>query len=89
MTWTAVFNIYNEIDHIHHALLAFRGKVDRILVVDGAYGYYPYKHSDVEFKYHSTDGTIDTVGKLISSMRKTQLDIVTVDKPWESETEKK
>lgn len=53
----AVINTYNDKDHIEKTLQSVKGKVDKIVVVDGAYADFPH---DVPY---STDGTLDIAKK--------------------------
>lgn len=85
--WTIVLNVYNEVDHIADVVRSFGNKVEKILVVDGAYSYYPYKHFDQ--KPYSTDGTLDAVGRVMADFVDTEIEFVEVKTPWEGETAKK
>jgi len=82
-------NIFNEADHLEGVLKALNGKVDRIILIDGAYGYYPYRHTEQYDKPYSTDGSIDIAGNLMMDFEHTELEIISTKSPWESETAKK
>lgn len=59
--WYCLMNIWNENDHLKETLLALKGCFDKIIVLDGAWSYYPYKVSEQFNEFHSSDGSIETV----------------------------
>lgn len=87
--WAIILNVYNEIDHVQDVVRSFGNKVEYIIVMDGAYSYYPYKLHPLHDKPYSTDGTIDAVGKIMQDFEHTDIEIVSVREPWLSEVTKK
>ncbi len=77
MKLIACFNVYNEAEYFEEALLSIKGKVDKIVVVDGAYKKFPH-----EFPY-STDRTIEIALKYADQF------IGSGNKPWKSEIVKR
>jgi len=84
-----VLNVYNEVDHIQSVIRSFGNKVEKILVIDGAYAYYPYKHHPEHDKCYSTDGSLNAIGEIMQDFVDTEIEFVSVEKPWEGEVAKK
>lgn len=76
MRLIAVYNTFNEAQHLEESLKSIRDQVDFIVIVDGAYQKFPH-----EFPY-STDGTLKIARKYADK-------IIETTKPWKSEIFKK
>ncbi len=86
--WTGIWNVWNEADHLFDSMISFKGTLDRVIVIDGAYKYYPYGHGAKMDKVHSTDNTIEIAGNAAGNLG-VNFEIVDVIGGWESETAKK
>ena len=76
MKLIACFNIYNEAAVLEEALQAVKGKVDKIIVVDGAYEKFPHQIP------YSTDGSIEIAVRYAD-------ELISPRKAWKSEIEKR
>lgn len=90
--WKAVFKVWNEADHFIEALSAVYGLVEQIIVIDGAYRYFPYNESETYNAPHSTDGTLEIARKLGEYLPATERksEIIIVSRPgipWDCETQ--
>jgi len=90
--WKAVFKVWNEGDHLQEALKRVYGLVDQIIVIDGAYSYFPYKESERYNQPHSTDGTLDIVRDIGGIMPTWERDseVILISNPgvpWKCETQ--
>lgn len=63
--WKVLMRSWNEADHIGNSIKALLGSVDQIVVVDGGWAHFPYKHSPVLNKPYSVDGTQKIVKSFI------------------------
>jgi hypothetical protein len=86
--WTGIWNVWNEADHIFESIMSFSGVLDRAIIIDGAYKYYPYQHGIELDKPYSTDKTTELAGNACGNIN-LDFEIVEVLLGWESETEKK
>ncbi|MFH1230009.1 MAG: glycosyltransferase [Planctomycetota bacterium] len=71
-----VLSVYNEAQFFGRCIRSIREKVDRVIVVDGAYVSFPYD------KPWSTDGTIELARKYADK-------IITTENAWESQIVKR
>lgn len=62
--WKILMRTWNEAEHIYNAINSVKRSVGQIIVLDGAYRYFPYNQSLVYNKPYSTDGTLEIVKKL-------------------------
>lgn len=85
--WYVIMKIWNENDHIRQTLDALDGYFDNIFVLDGAYSYFPYKHSTQYNDFQSTDGTIEAIEKLMDRIPEIILHLK-VTSPWNTQVEK-
>lgn len=67
---------YNEIDNIERCLKSLKGKVDRIVCIDGAYKDFPHTN------HLTTDGSTEIIEKYTEC-------IVQIDRCWHNEIEKR
>ncbi len=72
----ACLNVFEEGRTIERCLKSLVGKVEKIIVIDGAYKEFPHE------KPYSTDGTIETARQYADV-------IVTANEPWENEIVKR
>ena len=76
----ACYNIYNEAKYLEESMKSIRDKVDRIIVVDGAYKKFPHDNPS------STDGTLEIALKYGAEF---YLSKGVGGEPWDSEIEKR
>ena len=84
--WHVILKIWNENDHIRQTLEALDSHFDNIIVLDGAFSYFPYKMSD-QYNHHiSTDGTIKTITKLMDRIPSIRYNVP--NEPWPTQVHK-
>lgn len=82
--WRAFLRVWNESDHLSNTINALLGHIDQIIIIDGAYSYFPYKHSPTYNKPYSTDGTLDIVRSFMHN-QKTEIILIENKDPIRSE----
>lgn len=94
MKWCVITKVWNEADHIESCIKALYGVVDHVIVIDGAYRYFPYMEPNTLYEKtpNSSDGTLDIVREIISEPaeeKETEVNIINPVRlrPWRCETQ--
>ena len=77
---------WNENDNIREVLLSLKNQVTRIYALDGAFSYFPYKHSKIYNKPQSTDGSLESITGLMSEMP--EIELISQPHPWPTQIDK-
>jgi hypothetical protein len=81
-TWACI-SVFNEVKTLETTIRSVVPFVDHLLVVDGAYAYFPYLGANGR----SDDGTNELVRELMKEIPK--LELIGCMMPWESEMQKR